>query len=267
MKKVRIKFVDFFKGFDPLQNDFVEILSKRYQVVMSDDPEYLIYSCFGYEHLKYNCIRIFYTGECITPNFNECDYAIGFDRLQFGDRYIRVPLYRLFQYKKNAESLFSRRVFTMDDLEKKKGFCSFVYSNCFAQNKRTEMFEKLSQYKQVDSGGRYRNNIGGAVDDKMAFQSKYKFSIAFENTSYPGYSTEKLMEAFAAGTIPIYYGDPDIIQDFNPGAFVNCHDYPSLEDAIERVKEIDQSDELYLQIRNTPPYASEWNSSVLEEFL
>ena len=56
MKKVRIKFVDFFKGFDPLQNDFVEILSKRYQVVMSDDPEYLIYSCFGYEHLKYNCI-------------------------------------------------------------------------------------------------------------------------------------------------------------------------------------------------------------------
>ena len=49
------------------------------------------------------------------------------------------------------------------------------------------------------------NNIGGAVSDKFAFQQKHKFSIAFENTSYCGYCTEKIVEAFVAGTIPIYW--------------------------------------------------------------
>ena len=64
--------------------------------ILSNNPDYLFYSGFGYEHLKYNCIRIFFTGECITPDFNECDYAIGFDRLDFGDRYLRFPLFYLY---------------------------------------------------------------------------------------------------------------------------------------------------------------------------
>ena len=65
--------------------------------INSEDPDYIIYSGFGNDHLKYDCIRIFFTGECITPDFNECDYAIGFDRLTFGDRYARIPLYNILQ--------------------------------------------------------------------------------------------------------------------------------------------------------------------------
>ena len=250
---IKIKFVDFWGGFDSKNNDFVSIISERYQVEFTDEPDYLFYSCFGYEHLKYDCIRIFYTGECITPNFNECDYAIGFDRLEFGDRYKRIPLYRLFQYKTEYAELFDRPIFTKENLRSKTGFCSFVYSNCFAMDLRTQIFEKLSAYKQVSSGGRYRNNIGGAVSDKKAFQSYHKFAIAFENSSYDGYCTEKLMEAFAAGTIPIYYGDPRVVEDFNVKAFINCHDYDSLEDVVDRIIEIDNDDNLYLSIRNASP--------------
>lgn len=268
MKKDRkVKFVDFFKGFNERNNEFVEALSEKYHVVFSDDPDYIIYSCFGYEHLKYNCIRIFYTGECITPNFNECDYAIGFDRMEFGDRYVRIPLHMLFQYKKDYFGLMDRGAFTAEDLKNKEGFCSFVYSNCFAQDKRTEIFEKLSQYKKVNSGGRYRNNTGGAVADKMAFQAKHKFAIAFENTVYDGYATEKLVEAFAARTIPIYYGDPRIAEDFNAKAFINCHDYDSFEGVIERVKEIDKDDALYLNIINEAPVKKKECETPLKAFL
>lgn len=266
-KDIKIKFVDFYKGFDEKNNDFVETLSKRYNVIFSDSPDYLIYSCFGYEHLKYSCIRIFFTGECITPNFNECDYAIGFDRLDFGERYIRIPLYKLFQYKNDYKSLMERSEFTKTDLEEKENFCSFVYSNCFAQDKRTEMFEKLSKYKKVNSGGRYLNNIGGAVSDKKAFQMKHKFAIAFENTVYDGYATEKLIEAFAARTIPIYYGDPRIAQDFNPKAFINCCDYTSLDEVVERIREIDNDDTLYLQIINESPVIKNSSENPLEQFL
>ena len=129
---LKLKFVDFFDGFDRNQNEFLEVLGEHYEVVQSGEPNYIIYSGFGYEHLKYECIRIFYTGECLTPDFNECDYAIGFDRLQFGDRYVRIPLYNLFQYKASYLALDKRGSFTCEELSAKTGFCNFVYWNCFA---------------------------------------------------------------------------------------------------------------------------------------
>ena len=56
---------------------------------------------------------------------------------------------------------------------------------------RTRIFDLLSAYKPVASGGKWRNNVGGPMADKIAFQSKYRFVIAFENSSTSGYLTEK----------------------------------------------------------------------------
>ena len=266
-RKIKVKFVDFFNSFEETNNDFLNALCERYDVEFSDQPEYLFYSGFGYEHLKYDCIRIFFTGECCTPNFNECDYAIAFDRLHFGDRYLRLPLYNIFQYKPEYEQLKNRPIFTEDDLKAKKGFCSFVVSNCFADDVRAVFYDKLSQYKKIASGGRFRNNIGGAVADKKKFQSEYKFAIAFENTSYDGYCTEKLMEAFAARTIPIYWGDPGVVKDFNPDSFVNAHDFNSFEEVVERVKEIDNDNALYLKMQNANPLQSLNTDNGLAGFL
>ena len=264
-KTIKIKFSDRFDKRD--RGDMMAILQERYDVVISDDPDYLFYSDSEYGYLKYDCIRIFYTGECWTPNFNECDYAIAFDRLQFGDRYIRLPLYNFIHYKKAYLTLQNRPAFTKEELRSKTGFCNFVVSNCFASDVRSIFFDKLSRYKKVDSGGRYRNNIGGAVADKFKFQQNYKFSMAFENCTYRGYCTEKIMEAFAARTTPIYYGDPEVAKDFNPNAFVNVHDFASMEAAIERVMEIDNNDELYLRIVNEPIINPNVEMGDLREFL
>ena len=141
---------------------------------------------------------------------------------------------------------------SLEDLKKKEGFCNFVVSNCFAEDVRALFFNQLNKYKKVDSGGRFKNNIGGPVADKLKFQQKYKFSIAFENCSYNGYATEKIVEAFYARTIPIYYGDPEIVKDFNKDAFVNVHDYSSFNEVIQKVIEIDNNDELFLEMINQP---------------
>ena len=269
MRKIKIKFVDFNVGlgFKLEDNEIVNSLSKYYDVEICDDPDYIFYSVFGLDHLKYDCVRIFYTGECYTPDFNECDYAMGYDRLSFGDRYLRLALYRLFRFRKSYEKIINRPPFDMAYVSKKTGFCNFVYSNCFAQSVRARFFDMLSAYKRIESGGRYKNNVGGPVADKLAFQEKTKFTIAFENTSYAGYSTEKIVEAFAAGTVPIYYGDPQISQDFDTNAFVNVHDFSSLEDVIKKVQEIDNNDELYLQMLNTPPIKNPMDTSDLDAFL
>ena len=100
MEKIKIKFVDFWPGFDEKNNDFYEILSKKYNIEISDYPEFLFYSVFGDDNLDYDCIKIFYTGENFIPDFNNCDYAIGFHKIEFGQRHLRIPLYFLFRYKK-----------------------------------------------------------------------------------------------------------------------------------------------------------------------
>lgn len=250
MKTIKVDFTDFWPGFKKDNNFFIRLLRQKYNVELSNSPDYLIFSCFGTEHLKYDCIKIFFTGEDLTPDFNLCDYAIGFDDIQFGDRYIRFPYFA-------ARSFFAQACpkhlnITNEDIQSKTGFCNFVYSNASANPIRTEFYNKLSKYKPIASGGRYMNNIGGPVDDKIAFQNKFKFSITFENESSLGYTTEKILDAFYAKTIPIYWGNVKIAEDFNPAAFINCHDFSSLDEAIEYVKKVDNDDALYRSILLQP---------------
>ena len=248
MKTIKVKFVDFNEGATAV-NVFLQFLQERYEVEISDEPEWLLYSVFGNEHLNYNnCVKIFFTGENQTPDFNLCDYAIGFDYIDFGDRYIRFPLWAL--YLNEIEAMLAKHHNV--SLSEKTDFCSFVVSNPHGNEARAQFMDKLSEYKQVHSGGRWRNNVGGPVADKLAFQKKHKFSMAFENACHPGYTTEKLMQSFAAQTIPIYWGDPRVAETFNQEAFINCNDYPDWESVIERIKEIDQDDALWQKMVETP---------------
>ena len=117
---------------------------------------------------------------------------------------------------------------------------------------RNELFKKLCSYKKIDSGGKYMNNIGSPVKDKLEFQKQYKFSIAFENSRDNGYTTEKLIDAFASGGIPIYYGDPLVGKIFNKKAFIDLNDFKTINEAIEYIKKIDNDDKLYLEYIKEP---------------
>lgn len=268
MKKIRIWFSGMGGHFDPHNNFIINLLKKHFEVGLSKEPDYLFYSVNSTDYLKYNCIRIFYTAENLVPDFNICDYAIGYHYLDFGDRYIRYPLYMVdgfVAYKNDdyANDLYRtayKHERAPEAFQQKTDFCSFVYSNGEASENRQILFEKLSAYKKVNSGGRYLNNMGGPVSDKLEFQLKHKFVIAFENTSTPGYTTEKIMGAFSADAVPIYWGNPLIGREFNEEAFINCHKFGLGEEPeiqvfdkiIAYIKEIDQNDGLYLKMLSTP---------------
>lgn len=261
MKTIKIWFTDFYKGFDPKDNYFYSLLSEFYSIELNkNDPDYLIYSCYGNDFLNYDCIRIFYTGENLIPDFNLCDYAIGFHYIDFGERYLRFPNFVLF--KEQFDQLINSKK-EKTDAEKKEHFCNFIYANSKADPVRDEFFQLLSDYKKVASPGSHLNNMKFDIGDrygkdwmytKLDFQSRCKFSLAFENSSAVGYTTEKIMHAFIANTIPVYWGNPKISMDFNQEAFINCHNFKSFEAVIDRIKEIDQNDELYASILSAPPF-------------
>lgn len=270
MTKIKIKFVDFF-GDWPYENNFItRALKKYYDIEFSDTPEYLFFSCFGNEHLKYDCVKIFFTGEDISPDFNLCDYAIAFDDMTYGDRYLRFPLFAAIKDVSGVAQ--TKHLISNEAIEQKTRFCNFVVSNSHANPFREEFFKKLSEYKQVDSGGRFMNNVGGPVEDKLAFQKHYKFSVCFENDSSLGYTSEKIFDGFRAQPIPIYWGNPSIAKDFNPACFINCHDFDSTEEIIEYIIKIDNDDALFTKMLREPIFEDEeipyrFSKQALEDFL
>lgn len=249
MNSIKIRFIDFFVGFDQTYNGIYILLSNFFKIEISENPDFIIYSVWGNDHLNYSCTKIFITGENVRPNFFLCDFAVGFD---FIDRknYLRLPLY-VYWKNLNYKSLIFPEFNTIIDSHPKSKFCCFVVSNP-KSTERINFFKKLNQYKIVDSGGKVENNIGHEVSDKLRFISPYKFMIAFENSSYPGYVTEKIYECFFTNTIPIYWGSPVVSKDFNPKRILNRLEFKSDEELIERIRYLDLNEDAYLEFISQP---------------
>jgi len=113
------------------------------------------------------------------------------------------------------------------------------------QKNRLQWVEKIGD--QVDLYGRGFNEIA----TKEEGLCDYMFSVVIENGVYESYYTEKILDCFATGTIPVYLGSPDIADHFNKDGIIELTDefeisdeiYESKMDAIkdnlERVKQIE----------------------------
>lgn len=249
MQKIKINFSDFWPGFNKTDNYFWHLLTSHFNIELSDQPEILFYSVFGCKFTQYNCIKIFYTGENIRPDFTECDYAFSFD-YPVNEKNYRLPIYALYA---DVRKLIEPKPSIESIIAIKTRFCNFIVSNPYAK-RRIDFFHKLSRYKRVDSGGKVLNNIGGPIINKWDFIKSYKFTLAFENESYPGYTTEKIFEPLLFYSIPIYWGNPLVNRDFNTRSFINCHEYTSDEEIIEKIIEIDNNSDLYHQYLLQPSY-------------
>ena len=260
-KKIKINFADFWPDFIKTDNYFYNLLRQVYDVEISESPDFLFYSAFTNTHKKYKCLKIYYTGENRRPDFNECDYAFTFDYIDNPDHY-RLPLYVMYD---EPTKLIKPASFNAEDvLKEKTKFCNFVFSNGRdSAKKRTDFFHALSKYKRVDSGGKFLNNIGGPVKDKLAFIKDYKFTIAFENASYPGYTTEKIFQPMQVNSLPIYWGNELVDRDFNTKSFLNYHEFESMEALIEKVIELDKNDDHYIEYVKQPFY----KNNTLNEFI
>lgn len=270
---ITVKFVDFWPTFDCLNNKFVDALSTQREVIVLTDnnskvvPDILFYSRCGYgEHYKYDCLKIYFTGENDFPNFNECDYALSFYQSDCGGRNLRYPLYMLYEIEQASNPPILN-----DNQALNREFCSLVMSNSInCDPRRIEIIDAVESYSPLAYGGSFRNNVGGKVEDKIKFISNYRFNLALENSYVPGYVTEKILEPFAAATVPIYWGSNVAKSDFNPDSFINIEDYDSLDSFIKDLHNIATTPERYLNILRAHSFTSQTTldiDSKLESFL
>ena len=241
-------------------------LFDHFDFVVEPDPDYIIFSSYPGELPATRAVRIFYTAENVRPDMSACDWAFSFDydeELQH-PRHLRMPNYKRIGAGANLIKASDR---TDAILAAKSRFCNFVYHQDV--DERTRFFDRLSTYARVDAPGRSRNNmppIGGHPDptasryavgypqQKVEFQRQYKFTIAFENASHPGYTTEKIYHAMLADTVPIYWGNPLVQRDFNTRSFLNAAEFASMDDLADAVVALDRDDNLYRQYLREPWY-------------
>lgn len=259
MRSVKLKYVGFWDDMDPKQEFIYRILSKHYRVEICEDADYIICGCFGrpYDYCKYPQVRIMMVGENYVPDFNLVDYAICRYPIDFFDRCFYLP--GCMEIDGRALALEEKtRDYGQEFVQQKEYFANFIARHESEYDIRGGFFQRLCEYKRVESCGSYLNNMpdGYVVnwkdDSKTNFQRKCKFSLCFESTKHLGFITEKITDAFFADTIPIYYGSPTVSEIFNPNAFLDYSDFPSDEAMIERIKEIDSNDEMYLQMMRQP---------------
>lgn len=261
MKTVKIKFVGKWAGITPDQNLICYWLKKNgYDVQISEEPDYIICDALGEEYYacsRYPQVRILESGENFAPDFNLVDYAICRYPISFADRSFYYPGCTNPGHYWHALAKKDRN-YSEDFLKEKIYFANLITSHDSEHNARSVFFEKLNAYKRVESPGTFLNNMPGGEtvnwldDSKANFQRRSKFTICFESTSHYGFITEKITDAFFSDTIPVYFGSPNITEFFNKDAFINVTDYPSFDAVIEKIKELDQDDEKYLQMLRQP---------------
>ena len=266
-KPIKVKFQGFqskryINGIKLEETWLYKILDKNFDIIECEDADYIICSCFNkYEYCGTKQIRIMYSGENYIPDFNLIDYSICSYPIEFGDRNCYLPA-SLFGYDDERKIIENRKnCFDSTIFERKTKFANLIASYDSENSYRSKIFNELSKYKFVDSPGKFLKNCDEEVRfqdrSKVNFQKQCKFSICVESAINCGFNTEKIMDAFYAETIPAYYGDPDICKIFNKNAFINIADFDSIGEAVEKIIEIDNNDELYLKMLNEPIFNEE----------
>ena len=199
--------------------------------------------------------KINFIGEPVLPDYEKYDIVLsGVMRIA---NIVDVPVSVMYILGNNFMTQLENN--NVEHVNIPNNFGCFIVSNnnCPTRNK---MFQMLNKYKKVNSGGRHLNNIGYIVGgnwwsiEYINYISRHKFMICFENTKMETYSTEKIVNAYLAGVIPIYWSSHHIKNLFNSESMLFLEDETdeSFQKLINRVIELDNDDAKYVEFKKHP---------------
>ncbi|XP_044161361.1 3-galactosyl-N-acetylglucosaminide 4-alpha-L-fucosyltransferase FUT3-like [Bufo gargarizans] len=136
-------------------------------------------------------------------------------------------------------------------IPKKSKLVSWVVSKWYSGAPRIAYYEELKNHITIDVYGAKHKKL--SWDDFYATISQYKFYLAFENSVYKDYITEKLWSnAFGSWAVPVVLGTSrKNYERFVPGdAFIHVDDFTSPKELAAYLLELDKDDEKYRKFFN-----------------
>lgn len=157
-----------------------------------------------------------------------------------------------------------------------KHFLLYTQSNCIQHRQNAfDMIVDLARANHLQdphalgtcAGKHTELKIQHAIGNWIEYQHtmhSYRFTLAMENRVKAGYITEKIINAFLGGTIPIYYGTLDVLSIFNPKSFI-FFDILNPTAALDEILWLEQNpDEYYKKL--TQPILLDGNATLEKYF-
>lgn len=91
----------------------------------------------------------------------------------------------------------------------------------------------------------------GQIKSKNEILRRSRFSICYENVSYPGYITEKIFDSFFSGCIPVYWGASNINNYINTNCFIDRRVFSNNDELFLYLKSLTEFDYLRYQVNIT----------------
>ena len=198
--------------------------------------------------------KIHFSGEPFANNHANYDVVMDSENTQAN--VVDLPLFAYYIHGNSLlHKLLNRPIITTVP----QRFCCFIVSNGKSMV-RNKIFEFLNSYKKVESFGNFNNNMGTVLqfdywtEEFRSFIKQYKFVLCFENTKKGTYSTEKIINPFVSSVVPIYWSSHHIKNIFNDKSIVFLENETNhgVQTMINKIIELDSSDEKYLEFVNQP---------------
>lgn len=285
MESLVLRFTDFWGGFDdesnfikgffenelgirvrianPKENADIEFVStfhysskilQLFDAVSSEfSQEKSFYYASGTKHgifiprgSKRAKLRIWFSGENFRYTPDTADGYICFDESDDSENVLYFPywMYRLdwgfgtSEYLEQVDARILHRSRARE--ERSRNVCMF--SNTREPGKM-KILKAVNREITVEKFG---SAFGNPVVNKYEISRTFGLQICPENSIYPGYVTEKLIEAWSCGNVPIWQG-LDSHHDFNPEAIVDVTNL-KLDEISELISSI--SDEQLVHMRS-----------------
>jgi hypothetical protein len=205
-------------------------------------------------------VTLFHTAENLRHGHVKADFAISHDLNVQSGRHYRLP-YWMEMIDWSHEGLSGNcnprygELLKLDRLQAPLGdqflkrAQKAVLISSHLREPRASCLSLLQKVMLVDGMGPYFNK---SIKDhhssdfcKKEILLQYAFNLCPENGLYPGYVTEKIPEAFAAGCLPISYVDDSVAIDFNPLALINLaliieNDSEQFEETFKSSKDLEK---------------------------
>ncbi len=184
----------------------------------------------------------------IQPQLYDQDVLECFDRvLTWNDDLVDGKKFFKFNYpekqalRDHLPSYFERKFLCMIATNIEKTGFNELYST---RKKAVLFFDRLEEdiFDLYGSNWDGFSHAKGRIEDKLKTLAGYRFSLCFENSIAKGYITEKIFNCFCVGTIPIYFGAPNILDKIPGNCFIDFRDFQSMEALFEHLKQLSEKD-------------------------
>jgi hypothetical protein len=164
----------------------------------------------------------------------------------------------IYNFANNNNHLFET-IFTYDKdlIDKGENYKFYPHGGCWIHPYEQKIYEKtkncsiIASNKTTTKGHKLRHEVikqfndkmdvyGGGynpIKNKITALSEYRFSVTIENIKKDYYFTEKIIDCFMTGTIPIYYGCPSISKFFDIDGIITFDNIDDLKGIMNNLDE------------------------------